>query len=111
MWLLLILYVYLVIHVQCVSSFQYASPGKRVGAKLQQSSSEEDDFHSRAPFLKAMIEAMPVIKERYFFPGHAGGLFAPSELVKVMGEQVFRFDLPELDELDNIHAPEVCDII
>ncbi|RYH26463.1 hypothetical protein EON65_14560 [archaeon] len=49
------------------------------------------------------------INHRYFFPGHRGGLHAPSQLVKVLenSHSVFALDLPELDETDNIHAPEV----
>jgi arginine/lysine/ornithine decarboxylase len=44
---------------------------------------------------------------RYFFPGHAGGTSISESFRKVlMTEDVLTLDLPELDELDNLHSPE-----
>lgn len=62
-----------------------------------------------APFVQALIAATKTIGHRYFFPGHHGGLLAPPDLTKALIEpnSVLKMDLPELDETDNVHAPEV----
>lgn len=46
------------------------------------------------------------LSHRYFFPGH-GGQYPPSEFQDLIGQRPFLFDLPELEELDNVHHPEV----
>lgn len=59
-----------------------------------------------SPIISAIADVIPPIKERYFFPGHAGGEYAPKPLKKIYGSELFNIDLPELDGLDNIHCPE-----
>lgn len=60
----------------------------------------------QAPYFDALNEVMHDIKDRYFFPGHRGGEFAPSNMIRRYGKPIFDLDLPELDGLDNIHSPE-----
>ena len=49
---------------------------------------------ARAPFLSALLRVRGeiILSHQFFFPGHAGSLTG--------------LDLPELDGLDNLHAPE-----
>lgn len=61
---------------------------------------------NESPIISAIADVLPQIKERYFFPGHAGGEHAPKSLKKLYGSELFNLDLPELDGLDNIHCPE-----
>lgn len=42
----------------------------------------------------------------FYTPGHKQGQGISSRLKHLMGEKVFRADLPELPELDNLFAPE-----
>lgn len=42
----------------------------------------------------------------FYTPGHKKGKATSHELKQLMGEKVFRADLPELPELDNLFAPE-----
>jgi arginine/lysine/ornithine decarboxylase len=58
------------------------------------------------PLISALNEVIPSIKNRYFFPGHCGGEYAPKSLKRLYGQDLFHYDLPELDGLDNIHCPE-----
>ena len=58
---------------------------------------------SKSPFYDALISVNLTIGDRYFFPGHNGGMNIPMP----MREVTFQHDLPELDGLDNIHSPEV----
>ncbi len=58
-------------------------------------------------FLSCLVEADMKAKRRYFFPNHDGGKALPKSLRKIIDENVARYDLPELDELDNLHQPEV----
>ena len=62
--------------------------------------------HEEIPLINALIEVAPTLKDRYFFPGHNGGEFAPKVFKKLYGPDLLNFDLPELDGLDNIHCPE-----
>jgi arginine/lysine/ornithine decarboxylase len=52
------------------------------------------------------MDVTPTIKDRYFFPGHCGGEYAPRVFKKLYGSDILHYDLPELDGLDNIHLPE-----
>jgi hypothetical protein len=58
------------------------------------------------PLVSALYEVTPAIKDRYFFPGHCGGEYVPKVLKRLYGSELFHYDLPELDGLDNIHCPE-----
>ena len=60
-----------------------------------------------SPFLSALEDASQNIKHQYFFPNHHGGNHAPRSLLRLLPKAQLKFDLPELDETDNIHAPEV----
>ncbi len=42
----------------------------------------------------------------FYAPGHKKGKGISTKLIELLGEQVFRADLPELPELDNLFAPE-----
>lgn len=42
----------------------------------------------------------------FYAPGHKRGQGIPESLANLLGEAVFRADLPELPELDNLFAPE-----
>lgn len=58
------------------------------------------DDNTPHPYWTALRIASENIRHRYFFPGHGGiGLMEMGAMEKL--------DLPELDETDNIHAPEV----
>lgn len=57
-------------------------------------------------YSSAARKAAVVIKKRYFFPGH-GARKSRDLLVEDSMESVAALDLPELDETDNIHSPEV----
>jgi len=60
-----------------------------------------------SPYVAALETVKKPIKEIYFFPGHCGGRYIPSSLQRIMKNHGgFMYDLPELDGLDNIHAPE-----
>jgi arginine decarboxylase len=42
----------------------------------------------------------------FYAPGHKRGQGVSNELINLMGNDVFKADLPELPELDNLFAPE-----
>jgi arginine/lysine/ornithine decarboxylase len=62
-------------------------------------------IEARTPFLSALLRVRELISpsKQFFFPGHSSGRFANRELDML---DLFQHDLPELDGLDNIHAPE-----
>lgn len=61
-----------------------------------------------APFCDALISTSKLARHRFFFPGHNGGKYAPPQWRSLEGPQsLLEYDLPELDELDNIHHPQV----
>jgi hypothetical protein len=51
----------------------------------------------------ALSLASKSIKHTFFFPGHNQGRYLPTKFKNIL----FKLDFPELDELDNIHCPEV----
>ena len=60
----------------------------------------------RAPYLSALLHLQPSLRHRFFFPGH-GSLFIPPAFDPCPSlKEVFQHDLPELDGLDSVHAPE-----
>lgn len=62
----------------------------------------EGDFYSAA-----IRKASDTIRKRFFFPGHGARRSWYSFFVENPVEDVTVLDLPELDETDNIHSPEV----
>jgi arginine decarboxylase len=57
------------------------------------------------PLLTALIEQGNKPHAPFYTPGHKRGVGASELLKKHFGDRVFRYDLPELPELDNLHAP------
>lgn len=62
---------------------------------------------SATPYLTALRDSVSTLKHRFFFPGHSGYAVSNAFNELVGGSQPCTYDLPELDELDNIHSPEV----
>jgi len=95
--------------VSVATSLQVRLKNKLIGQNLRAKSSKEPD--SSAPFCDALIDVVEAIKHKFFFPGHSGGINVPSQLRKIFFDNLdsspLKFDLPELDGLDNIHNPEV----
>ena len=87
------------------SSMRILRPSRHGFPRLSPLQGAQNSQHE-SPILSAIADVIPVIKERYFFPGHTGGEHAPKSLKKVYGSELFNLDLPELDGLDNIHCPE-----
>ncbi|MBM0742317.1 aminotransferase class I/II-fold pyridoxal phosphate-dependent enzyme [Phormidium sp. CLA17] len=65
-------------------------------------------FHSQAelPLVEALRHCANRLHAPFYTPGHKRGQGVASPLKDLLGEQVFRADLPELPELDNLFAPE-----
>jgi arginine decarboxylase len=61
---------------------------------------------AQAPLLEALTEAAARDHAPFYAPGHKRGQGTPQRLKDLLGEAVFRADLPELPELDNLFAPE-----
>ncbi len=57
-----------------------------------------------------LIKRLKILADRqeapFYVPGHKKGNGISKQLQELMGSQVFRADLPELPELDNLFAPE-----
>lgn len=68
---------------------------------VKQEGWDEDDY------LSQLIKANEKAKRRYFFPNHNGGKGLPKNFKKIISSAIGKYDLPELDELDNLHEPEV----
>jgi arginine decarboxylase len=58
------------------------------------------------PLLTALRDAASRSNAAFYTPGHKRGQGTPAALVDLLGTAVFRADLPELPELDNLFAPE-----
>jgi arginine decarboxylase len=66
----------------------------------------------------ARMEEMPIVaalrdiadrpQARFYLPGHKGGHGAPEVLRRWLGESLWRADLPELPDFDNLFAPEAA---
>lgn len=55
-------------------------------------------------YISSLLRGSEAISHRFFFPGHGGnGILAKYPQFQF----VESMDLPELDETDNIHAPQV----
>ncbi|MGF1521744.1 MAG: aminotransferase class I/II-fold pyridoxal phosphate-dependent enzyme [Leptolyngbyaceae cyanobacterium] len=57
------------------------------------------------PLLSALIKAAQREHAAFYAPGHKQGQGISRLLAALLGEQVFRADLPELPELDNLFSP------
>ena len=70
----------------------------------------DSNVQEAAPFFDALVSVAPKLKHRFFFPGHGGSFHTIASGTKSKTTKLFdalyKFDLPELNELDNIHAPE-----
>jgi arginine decarboxylase len=61
---------------------------------------------NETPLVNALIECANQSHAPFYTPGHKKGAGISQALLNTFGEAVFRFDLPELTELDNLFAPE-----
>lgn len=61
---------------------------------------------ARAPLFDAIAHYCSLDKAPFHTPGHKQGRGIPSELRDLFGEMVFRADLTELPEVDNLHDPD-----
>ena len=61
---------------------------------------------SRAPLFEAIRDYAALPKAAFHTPGHKQGQGTPAELLEFLGENVFRADLTELPEVDNLHDPD-----
>jgi arginine decarboxylase len=60
----------------------------------------------QAPLLNTLKACAERPHAPFYTPGHKRGQGIPSSLADVFGKAVFRADLPELTELDNLFAPQ-----
>ncbi|GJP54134.1 hypothetical protein CLOM_g13238 [Closterium sp. NIES-68] len=58
------------------------------------------------PLLDALAANADADVASFHFPAHRRGLGAPPRALSAFGADVFRHDLPELPDLDNLFAPE-----
>lgn len=58
------------------------------------------------PLVDALRSCSQTANTPFYTPGHKRGRGISAEFRQLLGEQVFRADLPELPELDNLFAPE-----
>lgn len=61
---------------------------------------------ARAPLFEAIRAYCAVDKAPFHTPGHKQGAGVDSELLAFLGPNVFRADLTELPEVDNLHDPD-----
>ncbi|WP_341737756.1 aminotransferase class I/II-fold pyridoxal phosphate-dependent enzyme [Microcoleus sp. CAWBG640] len=61
---------------------------------------------TNTPLLDALRDRTNHHHSPFYAPGHKGGQGISGRLVELLGPQVFRSDLPELPELDNLFNPE-----
>lgn len=66
----------------------------------------EEETASEAPLLSALRECAEMDAASFHFPGHRRGSGAPPVMEALIGKSAFAADLPELPELDNLHAAE-----
>jgi arginine decarboxylase len=60
----------------------------------------------RAPLFEAIRHYCSLDKAPFHTPGHKQGRGIPADLRTFLGENVFRADLTELPEVDNLHDPD-----
>ena len=61
---------------------------------------------TKTPLLDALRDRTNHPHSPFYAPGHKGGQGISAPLVELLGAKVFRSDLPELPELDNLFNPE-----
>ncbi len=61
---------------------------------------------SSAPLVDALVQCAHRHHAAFYTPGHKGGQGISSVHRTVFGEDIFRVDVPELPELDDLFAPE-----
>ncbi len=97
----------LILANQLTNALKGQCKAHKIFSRIILRSNLEEDWTSHDDFLSCLVEADMKAKRRYFFPNHDGGKALPKSLRKIIDENVARYDLPELDELDNLHQPEV----
>jgi arginine decarboxylase len=60
------------------------------------------------PIVAALHEIADRPQARFYLPGHKGGPGSPEALRQWWGEALWRADLPELPDFDNLFAPEAA---
>ncbi len=65
-----------------------------------------NQLQTRTPLLDALRECANKHHAPFYTPGHKRGQGIPQKLADCFGSAVFRADLPELAELDNLFAPQ-----
>ena len=73
----------------------------------QSTSSISVNHGVKIPFYEALT-TLSSISHRFMFPGHFGGSHASPEMLSMVGLNTLRHDLPELEELGNIHSPNAA---
>ncbi len=68
--------------------------------------SDSDDSQQKTPLLDALSASAHKVHAPFYAPGHKRGQGIPIPLVELFGASVFRADLPELPDLDNLFAPQ-----
>jgi arginine decarboxylase len=73
-----------------------------------QTMSETEPFNpqARAPFFEALRDYLNKDMAAFHTPGHKYGQGIDPEFLELVGRNVFRIDLCELPEVDNLHDPE-----
>lgn len=61
---------------------------------------------TQTPLLEALKKAASQPDAPFFAPGHKRGQATPQPLAELLGKKLFKADLPELPELDNLFAPQ-----
>jgi arginine decarboxylase len=61
---------------------------------------------TQTPLLDTLQALAHQVDAAFYAPGHKRGQGIPQPLADLLGKSVFRADLPELPELDNLFAPE-----
>lgn len=86
----------------------FSRQARRGDAHISKSFRAKQDGQEETPFLSALIKVQRDLRANFFFPGHSGGASLPEMLKRLdePGGTIFKYDLPELDGLDNIHNPE-----
>jgi arginine decarboxylase len=67
-----------------------------------------EPFHSPAPLLAALRQAVEHPRAAFHTPGHKRGQGTPRTLKVLLGEAVFRADLPELPAFGSLFAPDAA---
>ncbi|PIG93414.1 aminotransferase class I/II-fold pyridoxal phosphate-dependent enzyme [Gloeocapsopsis sp. IPPAS B-1203] len=65
-----------------------------------------DQHQTNLPILNALRECTNKNHAAFYTPGHKRGQGISSQLADAFDSSVFKFDLPELPELDNLFAPQ-----